>query len=126
MSRFEIFLETINEEWITTTPAGTRVYKNPSGKDYHEIKSKWIRFILDCEKKEIYVWNAHSEIHAGVFRHLFSVGDLFGDQIRGEGLLKNLKLSSVDFQSFKQAWFLNNKKFISRYFDYKEIEKRFI
>lgn len=47
----------------------TDIFKNPNSKELREI-GKSIRFIIDCEKKDIFVWKASAAIHFSVLKLL--------------------------------------------------------
>jgi len=46
------------------------IFVNPTKDDLKVSKAKKLRFIADCDKKEVYVWNSYFAIHNSVLGRL--------------------------------------------------------
>jgi hypothetical protein len=94
------------ETSLQTRQGYCEIFLNPDSADFREISSKYLRFVADDNKKEIYVWDAEVALHSDVIRKipvtLHSDGVFYG-QVKREGS-KYVLLREITPEDVKSAF----------------------
>lgn len=137
--RFKSYLE-MNEEYEDMIRKGKdeiSIFKNPDRTEMRDASERHLtlRWILDMENRDLYVWDGYVILHNQVVKHLRLN---LGTHLRGESHFDGMKLSRSIWVPYKIpsadigkyggslsasiAWVKANKSWLRRYFNDADIE----
>jgi len=112
----------LNEEYITAIRvrnSSIPVFLNPDSKELRQVGSK-IRFIIDFDNKNFYVFNAVEALHYSIFKEL-NLGNKTNAFALGQGDLSGKKIVPTEFlfsgKKKSNKYVREDFTFVKKYFD---------